>query len=124
MKDINDKETLIRHICSIQYDSLCLEMAENLEIVVNYWDWNYCHDAICFVPFGIERSADADIYETAYPQLDADTWRLFAKHRPIIEKALSTVNTLKMSGDNPNIWSVDFMLEKNRCWLSDMAQGW
>ena len=162
IQDINDKETLIRHICSIQYESLCLGTDGNLEIVVreyiepkentptiyqgmplrpelrlfynfdkhqilyavNYWDWNYCHDAICVVPFETERSADADIYETAYPQLDADTWRLYDIHRPIIEKALSTVNTLKMPGDNPNIWSVDFMLEEDKCWLIDMAQGW
>ena len=162
IEDINDEETLIKHICSIQYDALCCETDGYLELiireyiepkadtptiyqgmplrpelrlfynfdghqllyVVNYWDWNHCHDGICFSPFSDERKPDADVYEAAYPQLDADTRRLFTKHRPVIEKALSTITTLQMPGDNPNIWSVDFMLEENRCWLIDMAQGW
>ena len=162
IEDINDEETLIRHICSIQYDSLCCETDGNLEMVireyieptsgtptiyqgmplrpelrlfynfdshqilyaVNYWDWDYCHEGICFYPFGTERTPDADIYEAAYPQLNADTWRLYNKHRQTIIKALSTVTTLQMPGKNPNIWSVDFMLEENHLWLIDMAQGW
>ena len=162
IEDIDDEETLIRHICSIQYDSLCFDTGGVLELIVreyiepspdtptiyqgmplrpelrvfynfdthqllyavNYWNWEECHDGICFCPFGEERTPDADTYETAYPHLDAETWRLFEKHSQTIEKSLSTVTTLRMPGENPNIWSVDFMLEENRCWLIDMAQGW
>ena len=31
--------------------------------VVNYWDWNYCHDAIC------RDYTDKIVYEAHYPQL-------------------------------------------------------
>ena len=91
---------------------------------INYWDWDYCHDAICYSFLGEDKLPDADIYETAYPTLDAETKRLFEKHRPQIEKALATVTTLQMPGEAPNIWSVDFLMEENRVWLIDMAQGW
>ncbi len=91
---------------------------------INYWDWDYCHDAICCSFLGEDKLPDADIYEAAYPTLDAETKRLFEKHRPQIEKALATVTTLQMPGEAPNIWSVDFLMEENRVWLIDMAQGW
>lgn len=160
--DSSDKETLVQHICNIQYDSLFHDTYGYLELVlreyiepentdtptiyhgmplrpevrifynfnahkllyaVNYWDWNYCHDAICSL-FGEEKTEDAITYETNYPSLEADVKRLLLKHQSVIEKALETVETLKMPENAPNIWSVDFILEENRVWLIDMAQGW
>lgn len=91
---------------------------------VNYWNWEYCHDAICYSLFSEEKTPDAVAYETAYPLLDSETKRLLQKHQTLIEKALATVTTLQMPGGNPNIWSVDFILEEDRVWLIDMAQGW
>lgn len=155
--DSSDKETLVQHICNIQYDSFFHDTYGYLELVlreyiepekadtptiyhgmplrpevrvfynfdvhkllyaVNYWDWNYCHDAIR------RKTEDATAYETAYPSLNTDVKRLLLKHQSVIEKALETVETLKMPEDAPNIWSVDFILEENRVWLIDMAQGW
>ena len=44
---------------------------------VNYWDWNYCHDGICFA-LGGERKPDADTYEKAWPAGVQDTLPLAA----------------------------------------------
>ena len=79
---------------------------------VNYWDWDYCHEAI------EERNQeDYEVYEKAYPELDkrlADRW---AKHREKVFDALATCDL------GTGIWSVDFMLEDNRVILIDMAIG-
>lgn len=90
---------------------------------VNYWDWDYCHSRICFGWNG-ERKLDADIYETAWPSLKAETERLLNRFLPLISNALSTVTTLTMPEGQPNVWSVDFLLEDSRVWLIDMAQAW
>ena len=44
--------------------------------------------------------------------------------KSVIEKALGTVDTLNMPEGDPNVWSMDFILEENLGWLIDMAQGW
>ena len=90
---------------------------------VNYWDWDYCHDHICFGWDG-ERTPDADTYETAWPFLKFKTEKLLDKYFPLISEALSNVATLTMPDGQPNIWSVDFILEDSCVWLIDMAQGW
>lgn len=91
---------------------------------VNYWNWDYCHEAICTGGIRDERTPDADVYEKAYSRLEDDTSRFFLKHLPMIARALSNVTTLTMPDGMPNIWSVDFMLEEERAWLIDMAVGW
>lgn len=90
---------------------------------VNYWDWEKCHDPICYGWNG-GHSPDANTYEIAWPYLALATKQFLEKHLTIITEALSTVTTLTMPNDLPNIWSVDFILEDNRVWLIDMAQGW
>ena len=90
---------------------------------VNYWDWNYCHDGICFA-LGGERKPDADTYEKAWPLLEFKTRYLLRQHQELIEKALASVDTLHVPEGYPNIWSVDFMLEEEKVWLIDMAVGW
>lgn len=77
---------------------------------VNYWDWDYCHDAICD-----RNPEDKIVYEEDYRKLE-DGVRIWGeKHFPIISEALATVNY--MSG----IWSIDFILEEDCVWLIDMA---
>lgn len=90
---------------------------------VNYWDWDECHGPICFGWDG-ERTPDADAYEKTWPYLLFATKHLLEKHLTLITDALSTVTTLTMPDGQPNIWSVDFILEDDRVWLIDMAQGW
>lgn len=90
---------------------------------VNYWDWSYCHEPICFGWDG-ERTRDADTYEMTWPKLEFSYRKLLEKHHPLINNALATVTTLTMPNDKPNIWSVDFILEEDSVWLIDMAQGW
>ena len=90
---------------------------------VNYWDWDKCHDWICFKWDG-ERTQDADTYEKAWPYLLFTTKDLLEKHLTLITDALNTVTSLTMPDGLPNIWSVDFILEEDRVWLIDMAQGW
>lgn len=90
---------------------------------VNYWDWDYCHDHICYGWDG-KTTPDADVYEIRWPYLAQTTKERLEKHIPTISKALSSVDTLKMPNGKPNIWSVDFILEEDQVWLIDMAQGW
>lgn len=80
---------------------------------VNYWDWDYCHDAICQSWDG-EKKPDADVYENEYCKENrmVEVWG--EQHLPMIAEALSTVN---LRGR----WSVDFILEEKRVILIDMA---
>lgn len=79
---------------------------------VNYWDWDYCHDHICECCG--ERTPDADVYEGEYAkeQRMVEVWG--EQHLPLIEEALATV-------DMKGCWSVDFILDKDRVILIDMA---
>ena len=89
----------------------------------NYWSWDYCHDAICY-DFSGESTPDRDIYESRWPYLKIMTKARLTKHLPRIADALATVDSLVMPEGMPNIWSVDFILDEDRVWLIDMAQGW
>lgn len=89
----------------------------------NYWSWDYCHDTICY-DFTGESTPDRDTYESRWPFLKIMAKSRLERHLPRIADALATVDTLTMPGGQPNIWSVDFMLDEDRPWLIDMAQGW
>ena len=89
----------------------------------NYWNWNYCHDAICYDSFG-NSLPDRNTYEERWPFLKYMTKHLLTKHLPMIADALASVDTLTMPDGQPNIWSVDFMLEEDRVWLIDMSPAW
>lgn len=89
----------------------------------SFMSYHYCHDPICFGWDG-ERTPDADAYEKAWPYLLYATKHWLEKHLTMITDALSTVTTLTMPDDQPNIWSVDFIIEEDRVWLIDMAQAW
>lgn len=135
------------HICRIQADSICFDTAGNLEIVlrewiepeegtrtiyngmpfrsemrlfydfdrhrylydVNYWDWDNCHDYICRNP------EDAEVYEDDYQCIAEELDIRKNIHLTNIANALYSVNSLK------GIWSVDFILTDDKCWLIDMA---
>jgi hypothetical protein len=135
------------NICRIQADSICFDTAGNLEIVlrewiepeegtrtiyngmpfrsemrlfydftnhrylydVNYWDWDYCHDHICSNP------EDAEVYEEDYQCIAEELDIRKNIHLTNIANALDSVNSLR------GIWSVDFILTDDKCWLIDMA---
>lgn len=78
---------------------------------VNYWEWNYCHDAICYKP------QDKEVYEEYYPYIDEEVELYTQQHWPTICKALQEVTGLK------GVWSVDFILEEKKVWLIDAAIG-
>ena len=143
------EDDIQKHLCQIQYDSLCFDTCGAMEIVireyikaenssvgviydgmplrpeirifydfdnhrlyydVNYWDWNYCHEAIA------GRSEEDKInYENEYPHMMKKFISRREKYLPLIEKSLATVTGLKGQ------WSVDFMLDEDKCWLIDMA---
>lgn len=84
----------------------------------NYWSWEECHDGIARNP------EDGEIYEQYFPELKKKLFHRVLAHLPAIIAALGSVDTLKMPDGLPNIWSVDFLLEDDKAWLIDMAQGW
>ena len=78
---------------------------------VNYWDWDYCHEAIGRNP------EDYEVYEKAYPELDKLLTEHWAKYRQKVFDALADCDL------HVGIWSVDFILEEERIILIDMALG-
>ena len=75
---------------------------------VNYWDWDYCHEAIAY------REEDFKVYERVYPSLLQKLRVLTEKHWHTICEALRHV---QMQG----MWSVDFILEEKMVWMIDAA---
>ena len=140
---------IVEHLCEIQYDSLMKETSGNLEIVlrewiqpeectktiyggmplrpeirlfydfdthrplywINYWDWDYCHDYICC------HDDDKPVYEEYYPFIDEEVKNFMEEHYDTICNALQEVTLMK------GIWSVDFLLERNRVWFIVAALG-
>lgn len=88
--------------------------------VVNYWDWDYCHDSIC------RDYTDKLVYEAHYP-------RLLDQYNEYKDKVVEMVaNDMESVSDLSGIWSVDVMLcepqeeyekEYEGFWLIDMAVG-
>lgn len=87
---------------------------------VNYWDWDYCHDAIC------RNYTDKIVYEAYYPQLLEQYNRLKDSVVEMVAADMKSVTALT------GIWSVDVMLcepleytkEFKGFWLIDMAVGY
>lgn len=80
--------------------------------IVNYWDWDFCHDAIS------RNVTDKIVYEAAYPELS----KRFAENKnsvkDIVKKAMEKVNGLT------GIWSIDILADESQnLWLIDMAVG-
>jgi hypothetical protein len=80
--------------------------------IVNYWDWDYCHDSICRV------ASDRIIYESAYPELEEHYEK--EKNTVLFYVNSGLKNVTGLSG----IWSVDILEdESGTFWLIDMAVG-
>ena len=78
--------------------------------VVNYWDYDYCHEAI-------ERDeTDGLVYNHAYGQIN----RFFMNHK---DDVVNFVDGHMKNVDMNGIWSVDIMWAKGEYWLIDMARG-
>ena len=88
--------------------------------VVNYWDWDYCHDAIC------RDYTDKIVYEAHYPKL-LDQYN---KYKDDVVKMVAT--DMKSVSALKGIWSIDVMLCESQeyqkgyegFWLIDMAVGY
>lgn len=87
--------------------------------VVNYWDWDYCHDAIC------RDYTDKIVYEAHYSKL-LDQYN---KYKNDVVKMVAA--DMRYVFDLKGIWSIDVMLcepqeyqkEYEGFWLIDMAVG-
>lgn len=78
---------------------------------VNYWDWDYCHDAIA------RDVTDKVIYEAYYPTL----MKNYADRCGFVEKYVED-HMYHVEGLT-GIWSVDVMEVDHSYWLIDMAVG-
>lgn len=76
----------------------------------NYWDWDYCHEAIS------RHESDKAVYEKAYPTLES----VFGAHK---DQALELVQSKMKGVDLKGVWSADLMYAEGRWWLIDMALG-
>ena len=85
---------------------------------VNYWDWDYCHEAIS------RDATDKIVYESYYPFIRK---RYNEIKDAVIEKAETALKDVTgLSG----VWSVDFLEQNSQedagkpcLWLIDMAVG-
>ena len=80
--------------------------------VVNYWDWDYCYDAIS------RNMSDKIIYESYYGRLKEHYETNKDKVMQYVEEHMQTVTGLD------GIWSIDIMEANNNLWLIDMALGY
>lgn len=76
---------------------------------VNYWDYDYCHEAICSHP------EDKEVYEKYYPYIHEEAELYCKEHWKTVLDALAQVKNLEGK------WSVDFILTERQVWLIDMA---
>ena len=80
--------------------------------IENYWNWEYCHEAIERHPE--DGKVFYDYYGTIYDNYSNSVRILFE------QATQKLANVTELSG----IWSVDFLLdENNKFWLIDMAIG-
>lgn len=79
--------------------------------VVNYWDWNYCHDAIT------RDITDKVIYEAYYPTLEKHYAENCGFVMQYVEDHMQNVEGFT------GIWSVDVLEDCGKLWLIDMALG-
>ena len=79
--------------------------------VVNYWDWEYCHDAIS------RDITDKIVYETYYPTLEKRYAENCGFVMQYVEDHMYCVEGLT------GIWSIDVMEINDTYWLIDMAIG-
>lgn len=81
--------------------------------VHNYWDRDYCEDAISRHP------EDGKVFAAAWPEIDD-------KYRENAQRVINTVDKALAKVDGlTGIWSVDILLDCNGClWLIDMAIGY
>lgn len=88
--------------------------------VVNYWDWEYCHNAIC------RDFTDKIVYEAYYPKL----LEQYNQYKDSVVKMVAS--DMKFVTDLKGIWSIDVMLCEPQeyrkgyegFWLIDMAVGY
>ena len=76
---------------------------------VNYWNWDYCHEAIS------RDRTDKIAYEAAYPAINT----FFVEHKQeVMEMAGKHMENVEgFSG----AWSIDYMYADGKYWLIDMA---
>lgn len=80
--------------------------------VVNYWDWDYCHEAIS------RNATDKFIYEAVYPQLNQH----YVDNCECVMNGVA--EHMKDITGLSGIWSIDILEDEHQCfWLIDMALG-
>ena len=80
--------------------------------IANYWDWDYCHDAIS------HNVTDKIVYEKVYNHLA----ERYVQNR---EKVMAMVGEHMKNVELSGIWSVDILEDEcHDFWLIDMALGY
>lgn len=77
--------------------------------IVNYWDWDYCHNSISC------NKTDKIIYESVYD----DLLKHYNENKDKVCELVS--DKLKPIKDLEGVWSVDIMEDNEDFWLIDMA---
>lgn len=78
--------------------------------IVNYWDWEYCHDGI--------KNTDVKTYKDFYPTIESDYQANVQRVYEEASRALKDVKGLD------GVWSVDFLIDgEGTLWLIDMAEA-
>lgn len=76
--------------------------------VCNYWDWNYCKEAIS------QDFTDELVYDASYPRIE----REFEEYKDeVVKRVEAFMKNVGMTG----IWSVDVMHANNELYFIDMA---
>lgn len=80
--------------------------------IVNYWDWDFCYDAIS------RNATDKMVYEATYPELSKRFEENKNSVKDIVKESMKKVNGLT------GIWSIDILADESKnLWLIDMAVG-
>lgn len=82
---------------------------------VNYWNWDYCYDAIC------KNMTDKIVYESTYPYIDS----FYESNKEnVIQQIENLLKNTKEQDLEHRYWSIDVMYDDiDAFWVIDMAQA-
>lgn len=92
---------------------------DQIEYMVDYWDYNYCGDKI-------SNLNDKIIFDVFHNKTNIPSENHQVMLTKVMDKIKEDINTLKFNKEFfKGVWSVDFMYDNvtNRIYLIDMARG-
>lgn len=93
---------------------------KEIEYVVDYWDYEYCHN-------NLSKVSDRIVFDYFHGKLQKDD-KTYTDHNDfmgyVMESQLQEkIKTLEFDGKLSGIWSIDFLIEDAEWYLIDMARG-